>query len=81
VLDPSLFDVIVLVDAPREVRRDRLVKLRGIGSDEADKLIESQMPSRKKRALSDHVIDNGGSLEDLENAAYSVWEKLVERAG
>src|SRR4029078_12981087 len=61
------FDVIVLVDAPRSIRLDRIVRDRGIDEAEAMKMIAAQMPADLKRARADYVIENAGSREDLEN--------------
>ncbi len=75
------FDVIVLVDAPEETRLMRLVGDRGLDADEARRMIAAQMPSELKRARADVVIENAGSLADLEGRAADVWEELLLRAG
>lgn len=80
VLDPSEFDAVVLVDAPEAVRLDRLVRLRGLDPDEAQALIDAQLPSSGKRPRADYVIDNDSTLEDLRHAALEVWTLLLERA-
>jgi dephospho-CoA kinase len=80
VLDPAQFDVVVLVDAPVAVRRQRLVQERGLSSDEADRLMASQMDAREKRVRSDFVIDNTRSVADLERASWEVWRTLRVRA-
>jgi dephospho-CoA kinase len=72
------FDSIVLVDAPRSSRLDRIVKERGIDEAEAMKMIASQMPSDLKRARADYVIENAGSREDLEDEVSRVWEEIVD---
>jgi len=76
VLDPGAWDVVVLVDAPEETRRRRLVELRGYSDDEARELMGAQLPSRLKRAKSHIVIDNDGSAEALEANAKAAWEAL-----
>jgi len=78
--DPTAFDRVVLVDAPEEVRRERLVRVRGLPPGEADRLIAAQMPSADKRARSTHVIDNRGSIEELESAARAVWDAITAAA-
>ena len=75
VLDPANFDLVVLVEAPNSIRRKRLVE-RGLGEDEADQLIASQLPSEKKRARADIVIENRGSLDELEEAAREAWKAI-----
>lgn len=70
------FDRIVLVDAPRPVRMDRLVRDRGLETAEAMKMIASQMPAELKRARADYLIDNTGTPEELEARAREVWQAL-----
>lgn len=76
VMDPAAFDLVVLVDAPADVRRARLVSLRGLSPDEADRWLASQLPAEAKRARSDIVLDNAGSLEDLRRAAEDAWRRI-----
>jgi dephospho-CoA kinase len=70
------FDRIVLVDAPRPVRMERLVRDRGLEATEAMKMIASQMPAELKRARADYIIDNTGTPADLEVRAREVWRAL-----
>lgn len=74
------FDVLVLVDAPEATRQMRLVGDRALDPDEARRMIAAQMPSELKRARADVVIDNTGSLGELEERAREVWMRLRERA-
>jgi len=80
VLDPGQFDAVVLVDAGVALRRTRLRAMRGLSNEEADRMIAAQMPAERKRPRSDFVIDNDGSLPQLERAARSVFEALRRRA-
>jgi dephospho-CoA kinase len=77
--DPDEFDAVVLVDAPEGLRKERLLKYRGMSSEAADKAIQAQAPSESKRARSDYIIDNTGSLADLESSARQVWTSLLAR--
>jgi dephospho-CoA kinase len=70
------FDAIVLVDAPRPVRLERLVRTRGLDETDAMNMIVSQMPAELKRARADYVIENNGSLEDLERDVDELWSSL-----
>jgi dephospho-CoA kinase len=74
------FDRIVLVDAPRPVRMDRLVRDRGLETAEAMKMIASQMPAELKRARADYLIDNTGTPRELEARAREVWHALERDA-
>lgn len=75
------FDLIILVDAPEAIRRRRLVTLRQLTPEEADKMLASQDPAEGKRRRSDIVIENAGSVEALEARVRQVWETLVNRVG
>lgn len=70
------FDRVVLVDAPESVRRARLIETRHLSGEQADRIMAAQMPAADKRALADIVIENNGSLEDLEARAVAVWKEL-----
>jgi dephospho-CoA kinase len=74
------FDRIVLVDAPRPVRMERLVRDRGLETTEAMKMIAAQMPAELKRARADYLIDNAGTPEELETRAREVWGALERDA-
>jgi dephospho-CoA kinase len=71
------FDTIVLVDAPRSIRLDRIVRDRGIDEAEAMKMIASQMPADLKRARADYVIENAGTRGDLESEVDRVWQEIA----
>lgn len=71
------FDHIVLVDAPRELRFERLVRLRGVSEEDASNMIAAQMLAELKRARADFVIENDGSLERLYDQVDAVWERLT----
>lgn len=79
VLDPGAFDLVVLVDAPEPVRRARLAE-RGLTPQEIDRLLAAQLPAEGKRARSDIVLDNGGTLAELERAARQAWQQIAARA-
>jgi dephospho-CoA kinase len=76
----SEFDLVVLVDAPADVRLERIVRDRGLEPAEAARMIASQMPSEHKRPLADIVIDNTGTIEDLRGAARDAWDEICRRA-
>ena len=78
--DAASFDVVVLVDAPEEVRRARLVAHRELPDDEAQRMLDAQLPAAEKRGRSHFVIDNDGDRDALERAARGVWRALLARA-
>jgi len=72
------FDVILLVDAPRPLRLERLVRDRGLRETEAMDMIAAQMPAELKRARADIIIDNDGSREELERKTAAAWARLQQ---
>jgi dephospho-CoA kinase len=74
------YDAIVLVDAPRPLRLERLVTARALEETEAMNMIASQMPAELKRARADYCIENTGSLEDLERDVDDLWSYLQRNA-
>lgn len=73
------FDIVVLVDAPEDVRIQRMVEQRGLSEEEARKMAAAQMPSSEKRLPGTYIIENDGTLEDLRSRATQVWYELQER--
>jgi dephospho-CoA kinase len=74
------FDAIILVDAPRPLRLERLVATRGLEETEAMNMIASQMPAELKRARADFVIENDGTLDKLERDVDALWSSLQRNA-
>lgn len=72
----SDFDVVVLVDAPEKLRLARIVQDRGQSEEEGRRIIASQMPAAHKRSRSDHVIENDGTIEELEARAANVLSAI-----
>ena len=71
---------IVLVDAPRAVRLGRLMRDRGLDAAAAGAMIDAQWPSERKRARADWIIDNTGTLAELEALAREVFDAISAAA-
>jgi hypothetical protein len=80
VLDPASFDVVILVDAPEALRCDRIMRERGLTPEIAERMIAAQLPAEEKRAGSGIVLDNAGTLEELEAATRAAWRDIRKRA-
>jgi dephospho-CoA kinase len=77
----SLHDVVIVVDVPVEVQIARLVERRGMTEADAKARIAAQATREQRRAIADHVIDNTGSLTELDARVEEVWADLVKRSG
>lgn len=73
--DPA-FDLIVVANAPAEVRRQRLIDERGMDPAEADRRIASQAGDAERLAVADVVIDTAGTLEQTIEGADELWHRL-----
>lgn len=73
------FDSVVVVRADEELRRARL---RERGMDDADitARMAAQASDAQRAAVADFVIDNSGSLTDLQRQVAALWEELSEAA-
>jgi len=64
----ELVDLSVCVYCDQSVQISRMIKRDSIDKGLAQKMIQNQMDIERKRLLSDWVIENKGSLEDLDLA-------------
>ncbi len=71
-------DVIVLVAAPMDVIRERLVK-RGMDPEDIERRLSFQMPLEKKREMAHYVIDNSGTEDKLEAQLDALLEKITKQ--
>jgi dephospho-CoA kinase len=74
------FDVVIVVDVPPEAQAERLVRLRGMPAEQARARMAAQASREQRLALADIVIDNSGSLDDLNRRVGEVWADLEHRA-
>jgi dephospho-CoA kinase len=69
------FRPVVVVTAPREVQRARLMQRDDLDATAAEARIDSQMPVDEKAARADHVIDNGASVAQTEAQVAALWQE------
>jgi dephospho-CoA kinase len=74
------YDLVVVVDAPAEVRIDRLVRDRGMTEEAARARIGAQATDAERRDVADVVIANDGTLDDLRARVDAFWAERVEPA-
>jgi dephospho-CoA kinase len=76
---PMAFDLIVVVQAAAETRIERLVSLRGMTREDAERRLGSQTSDEQRLRLADVVIDSHGTLEDTVRQVDALWDSLPER--
>jgi dephospho-CoA kinase len=75
----SEFDAVIVVDVPPEVQVSRLAG-RGMPEDQARARMAAQATRDQRLAIADIVIDNSGTLEELDRRVAEVWADLLSRA-
>jgi len=73
------FDLVIVVDVPPDVQVERLAG-RGMPEEQARARMAAQASRERRLAVADIVIDNSGSLDDLDRRVAGVWADLRARA-
>jgi dephospho-CoA kinase len=69
----------VVVSAPYEVQRARVLARPGMTEEKFRAILDKQMPDAEKRRRADYVIDTGTSLDDTRAEARAVMTSLRAR--
>lgn len=72
-------DKVLVVSAPADVQRARVLAREGMTPDRLAAVLALQMPDAEKRARADFVIDTGRSPEETEAEVAALVEKLALR--
>jgi dephospho-CoA kinase len=75
------YDMVVVVDAPPRIQVDRLVRRRGMTREQARARMEAQASREQRLGIADIVIDNSGSLAELDRQVGDLWAELRRKAG
>jgi dephospho-CoA kinase len=74
-------DVVVVVSAPPNVQRARVLQRPGMTSEKLDQILSRQRPDAEKRARADFVVDTGGALAETEAQIDRIIANLRTRSG
>lgn len=75
-----IVNALIVVDAPDEVRKARLVRSRGMTPEDVEGRMAAQTTRAELLDRADIVVHNGGTMDDLVREADRVWAELEERA-
>ncbi|WIV42662.1 dephospho-CoA kinase [Glutamicibacter nicotianae] len=71
------FDAVIVVQAPHDERIRRMVQDRGWSRDDAEARMAAQATDEQRAAVADYLLDNSGSLEELEAQVVSLYRQLA----
>ena len=66
-------DLVVVVDVPEDIQVKRLIELRGMSESDARARLGAQASREERLAVADVVIDNTGSVDELEARVDELW--------
>lgn len=73
-------DRVLVVDVPRAVQAVRLTSRDGIDTDLAASMLDAQASREQRLAIADDVIDNSGSLAELDSAVAALHARYLALA-
>lgn len=74
-------DVVVVVSAPPELQRERVLARPGMTAAKLESLLSRQLSDEKKRARAHFVVDTSGSIEASQAQIDAIVAKLRTRTG
>ena len=77
----SRVDVVIVVSAPPEAQRQRVMQRPGMTLEKLEQMLTRQMSDADKRARADFVVDTGGAFADTHAQVDKVVESVRGRQG
>lgn len=77
----TAFDKVIVVSAPAEVQRERVLGRPGMTGEKLDAILARQMPDTERRSRADFVVDTGGDLSTTEGQVREILYCLGLGAG
>ena len=71
-------DLVVVVDAPREIQEERVLSRPNMTKSKFDKIIAKQIPNDEKKKKADFIVDTSVSIDDARNQVENIVKKIIE---
>lgn len=71
------FDAVVVVSAPADVQRARVLARPGMSEEKFAAILAQQTPDAQKRALADYVLSSDQPLDAMADDARDIYEKIL----
>jgi dephospho-CoA kinase len=72
-------EAVIVVDASRETQLEHLAA-KGVSREDAESRMAAQASREERLKIADHVLDNNGTLDELERQVDELWAKLTAAA-
>lgn len=76
----GFFDLVVVVDVPPRLQEERLIRERELTRDQVAARMAAQASREQRLAIADLVLDNSGSLAELDRQVGDLWAELSRLA-
>ena len=73
-------DKVVVVTAPAEVQRQRVLARPGMTEEKFRAILARQVPDAEKRRLADFIVDSSQGMEAARDQVHAIVDALVDRA-
>jgi len=77
----AAFDKVIVVSAPADVQRERVLERAGMTQEKLDQILARQLPDSEKRERADFIVDTSGSLTETRRQVDAILACLGLAAG
>jgi dephospho-CoA kinase len=75
-----LVDEVWVVTVPPALARDRIISRNGLSPEQAEARIAAQLSNEERARHADVIIENSGTLDELERRVAAEWDRLAATA-
>ena len=73
-------DAVIVVTAPEDVQRQRVMARAGMNGEKLDAILVRQLPDGEKRKRADFVVDTSRGIEDARKQVRNILKQLEDQA-